>query len=87
MHREYFAFILAGQLGFWILFAAEFAVRPAAICELLPAEVRCSGVSIGFNVCFGIFGGTTLSCHHQIGGSPDTGALKYGIRVSNKLPT
>jgi MHS family proline/betaine transporter-like MFS transporter len=34
-------------------------VTPAVMVEMLPTEVRCSGVAIGYNLCFGIFGGTT----------------------------
>jgi MHS family proline/betaine transporter-like MFS transporter len=33
-------------------------VTPATMVEMLPVEVRCSGVSIGYNICLGVFGGT-----------------------------
>lgn len=36
-----------------------FGVTPATMIEMLPTEVRCSGVAIGYNLCFGLFGGTT----------------------------
>ncbi len=49
---------MAGQLGFAILFGLGYAVITAAIAELLPARVRCTAVSIGYNLCLGVFGGT-----------------------------
>lgn len=58
MHQEHFAWILAGQLGFAILFGLGYAVITVAIAELLPARVRCTAVSIGYNLCLGVFGGT-----------------------------
>ena len=59
MHQESLAMILAGQIGFGVLFGGGFACFPATMIEMLPAPVRCSGVSIGYNLCLGIFGGTT----------------------------
>jgi MFS transporter, MHS family, proline/betaine transporter len=59
MHRESFAMILVGQLGFAFLFAIAFSIIPSVMAELLPADVRCSGASIGYNLCVGLFGGTT----------------------------
>jgi MFS transporter, MHS family, proline/betaine transporter len=59
MHHQSFALILAGQLGFGVLMGLAFGVTPATMIEMLPTEVRCSGVAIGYNLCFGLFGGTT----------------------------
>jgi MHS family proline/betaine transporter-like MFS transporter len=59
MHQDTFALILVGQLGFALIFAVAFAVIPSVMTELLPAEVRCSGASIGYNLSVGLFGGTT----------------------------
>ena len=58
MHQHSFVSILAGQMGFALIFAVAFAVIPAVMAELLPPEVRCSGASIGYNLCLGIFGDT-----------------------------
>jgi MFS transporter, MHS family, proline/betaine transporter len=58
MHQESLGSILLGELGFGLLFVSGFAVLPATMIEMLPAEVRYSGVSIGYNICLGIFGGT-----------------------------
>lgn len=59
MHHQSFALILAGQMGFGVLMGLAYGVTPATMIEMLPAEVRCSGVAIGYNLCLGIFGGTT----------------------------
>jgi len=59
MHHQSLALILAGQVGFALLFAAGYAVTSAVMVETLPAEVRCSGVAIGYNLCLAVFGGTT----------------------------
>jgi MFS transporter, MHS family, proline/betaine transporter len=59
MHHENFLMILAGQVGFAFLMGTAYGVTPATMIEMLPAAVRCSGVSIGYNLCLGLFGGTT----------------------------
>lgn len=59
MHHQSYALILAGQIGFGLLMGLAFGVTPATMIEMLPTEVRCSGVAIGYNLCFGLFGGTT----------------------------
>jgi len=59
MHHQSFLLILAGQVGFGLLMGMAYGVTPATMIEMLPTEVRCSGVSIGYNLCLGLFGGTT----------------------------
>jgi MHS family proline/betaine transporter-like MFS transporter len=59
MHHQSDALILVGQLSLGALMGFAFGVTPAVMVEMLPTEVRCSGVAIGYNLCFGIFGGTT----------------------------
>jgi MHS family proline/betaine transporter-like MFS transporter len=58
MHQDAYLLILAGQLGFAVIFSVGFATIPAVMTELLPSEVRCSGASVAYNLCLGIFGGT-----------------------------
>lgn len=58
MHQDHFALILVGQMSFAVLLGIAFAIYPATMVEMLPREVRCSGVSIAYNVCLGLFGGT-----------------------------
>ena len=53
-----FAVILAGQAGFAVLLGLAYGVTPALMSEMLPAEVRCTAVGLGYNLGLGIFGGT-----------------------------
>lgn len=59
MHQDQFLLILVGQMGFAIFFGISFAVIPATMIEMLPRDIRCSGVSISYNLCLALFGGTT----------------------------
>ena len=58
LHHPSFAVVLAGQIGLALISAATFAVIPATIVEMMPAHIRCSGTSIGYNISLGLFGGT-----------------------------
>jgi MHS family proline/betaine transporter-like MFS transporter len=53
-----FGAILAGQAGFAVLLGLAYGVIPAAMSEMLPAEIRCTSVGLGYNLCLGIFAGT-----------------------------
>ena len=59
MHHSDFGLILLGQLGFAVLIGLYFGAGPAAMAEAFPARVRCSALSVGYNICLGIYGGTT----------------------------
>jgi MHS family proline/betaine transporter-like MFS transporter len=50
---------LVGQMIFAVLFGAFAGVVPVTMVEAFPARVRCSAVSIGYNACLGVVGGTT----------------------------
>jgi MHS family proline/betaine transporter-like MFS transporter len=49
--------ILAGQCAF-ALFMSCYGASPAFLAEAFPKHVRCSGLSIGYNVALSVFGGT-----------------------------
>lgn len=57
MTYPHIAAILAGQCGFGF-FLACFGASPAFMVEAFPKHVRCSGLSIGYNLALSIFGGT-----------------------------
>jgi len=59
MHHQSFALILAGQVGFAVLYGAGYAGLSAVMVEILPTGVRCSASAMGYNICLGLFGGTT----------------------------
>ena len=50
--------ILGGQLVYSFFMAAFMAPLPATLTELFPANVRVTAVGLGYNISFGIFGGT-----------------------------
>lgn len=51
--------ILAGQVGLAVLVAANGGVLPAAMAELAPWRVRCSVLSVAYNIGMALLGGTT----------------------------
>ena len=53
------ATIFAGQVGLALLVGANGAVLPAAMAELAPWRVRCTVLSVGYNLSLALLGGTT----------------------------
>jgi MHS family proline/betaine transporter-like MFS transporter len=51
--------IFAGQVGLALLVGANGAVLPAAMAELAPWRVRCTVLSVGYNISLALLGGTT----------------------------
>ena len=51
--------ILAGQVGFAVLIGLAFGANGAAIVEMTRSRLRCSTISVAYNFCLAIFGGTT----------------------------
>ena len=48
-----------GQMGFAVLLGVFIGPLPAAMAETFPAPVRCSAMSVSYNVGQAVFGGTT----------------------------
>src|SRR5262249_28811396 len=59
VHHPDARLILAGQMGFAVLVGLFLGVVPATMVEAFPARVRCSAVAVGYNLCYGVLGGTT----------------------------
>jgi MHS family proline/betaine transporter-like MFS transporter len=59
MHHTETVAILAGQMGFALLIGLFGGVVPVTMAEALPTRVRCTAVSIAYNLCVGILGGCT----------------------------
>ncbi|HXY32237.1 MAG TPA: MFS transporter [Gemmatimonadaceae bacterium] len=51
--------ITAGQVGLALLFGFLGPALPATMAELAPWRVRCSVLSVGYNITLGVVGGTT----------------------------
>jgi MHS family proline/betaine transporter-like MFS transporter len=58
MHYSSTAMIVLGQSGFAILAAFVGGIGAATMVEAVPQRVRCTALSIGYNACFALFGGT-----------------------------
>jgi MHS family proline/betaine transporter-like MFS transporter len=50
--------IVTGQFGFAVLLGFFIGASPAFLVEAFPKHVRCSGLSVGYNLSMSIFGGT-----------------------------
>jgi len=48
-----------GQLGLMLLIGLYGGTMPAFLVEAAPAQVRCTAVSLGYNLCQGVIGGLT----------------------------
>ncbi len=59
MHHTHPTAILAGQVGFALLVGLFGGALPATLAEALPTRVRCTAVSLSYNLCLGLLGGTT----------------------------
>ena len=59
MHHPVFAMVLFGQMGFSVLIGLFLGVVPVTMVENFPGRVRCTGLSVGYNLCLGLIGGTT----------------------------
>ena len=59
MHHQNLTLVLIGQLGFAVLFSWVYAANPVTQAEILSHRVRVSVLSIGYNICLSVFGGTT----------------------------
>jgi MFS family permease len=59
MARGQIAAILVGQIGLSLLVAATGGALPATMAELAPWRVRCTVLSVAYNVGMAFMGGTT----------------------------
>lgn len=58
LQQASFTAMLLAQMCFAVLTCLIFAPLPATLIELLPTHIRCSGVSVPFNIGNALFGGT-----------------------------
>jgi MHS family proline/betaine transporter-like MFS transporter len=58
LHHPHVAAALAGQMALALLLGLYLGVIPAFMVEATPARVRCSALSVGYNLCLGVVGGT-----------------------------
>lgn len=59
MHQPNLTFIFLGQLGFSTFNAVGWGLSITVLVEMAPRHLRCSTVSVGYNLSMALFGGTT----------------------------
>lgn len=59
IRHDHTALILAGQFGFAVLIGLAFGANGAVIVEMTRSKLRCSTISVAYNFCLALFGGTT----------------------------
>jgi MHS family proline/betaine transporter-like MFS transporter len=59
MHHPNPALILAGQLALAIPAGMGLGILPSILTEAVAGRVRCTAVSLGYNIAFGVIGGLT----------------------------
>ena len=59
MHHPQPAMILLGEAGFVLILATVLGIMPATMVEATPQGIRCTAISLGYNIAFGIMGGLT----------------------------
>ncbi len=50
-----------GQLGLVLIVGLYGGTQPAVLVEAAPPQVRCTAVALGYNICFGVIGGSTAA--------------------------
>ena len=59
LHQQSLAWIIFAQMSFALINGVGWALTVPIMVELAPARIRCSVSGIAYNLCFGLFGGTT----------------------------
>lgn len=59
LHHTDPAILLIGQIGFALLNAAYWGPSTATMVELVPGHIRCTVMSVGYNLGLAILGGAT----------------------------
>jgi MHS family proline/betaine transporter-like MFS transporter len=58
MHHPEPAMILLGQFGFVLALGSAAGVQAALLVEATPPHIRCTAIAIGYNLSYGLLGGT-----------------------------
>src|SRR5262249_55891946 len=83
-----------GQLGLMLIIGLYGGTLPAFLVEAAPSQVRCTAVSLGYNICLGVIGGVTTPLLSWVGrtnrrrdcaGVPDHGSGGRHGRGANAL--
>src|SRR5262249_58885161 len=64
-----------GQLGLALVIGLYGGALPAFLVEAAPPQVRCTAVSLGYNICLGVIGGVKPLRAAWVGGRTGGGSL------------
>ena len=59
MHHADPALVMLGQAGFVLTLGTSLGIMPSIMVEATPLGVRCTALSLGYNLAFGLMGGLT----------------------------
>ncbi len=59
MHHPSDLFAQLGQLGLVLIVGLFCGTQPTIMVESTPLPVRCTAISLGYNICLGVIGGMT----------------------------
>jgi len=86
MHHRDAVLILIGQMGFAVLIAMFSGAGPTTMVEVLPARVRCTALSVGYNLSVGVIGGLTpLIATYLIERTADDFAPAYFLMLTGAI--
>jgi MFS transporter, MHS family, proline/betaine transporter len=75
-----------GQLGLVLMVGLYGGAQPAILVEAAPPQVRCTAVALGYNICFGVIGGSTpLAAAWLIERTGDESAPAFLIMVASAI--
>jgi MHS family proline/betaine transporter-like MFS transporter len=57
LHHPSASWSFVGQFGFAVFIGLFGGVLPVTMVEATPRALRCSAISLGYNVCLGVLGG------------------------------
>jgi MHS family proline/betaine transporter-like MFS transporter len=59
LNQHSVALAQVGQLGLVLIVGVFIGVQPSIMVEAAPPQLRCTAVSLGYNICLGVVGGVT----------------------------
>ncbi len=86
LHHPSYWYDLAGELGFVAILAPYQAAYPSLVVSTLPARAKCTVLSVGFNLCVGLIGGTTpMIASYLVAKSRDDLAPAFFLMIASAL--
>lgn len=86
LQQPEFSSILLGQALFAVVVAAYIGPVPALLVEIFPTRVRYTGMSLSYNICAALFGGTApMVCEWLIKSTGTNYAIAYYVMLCSVI--